>query len=85
MILALTNCGRTEYFDVKVVLHQGSALSPILFIIIMDVLAETARTKPPWAMVFADNLLLVSETVEEVEEELERWRTVIENMGFSSI
>ena len=77
-----TRCGRTEYFEVKVGLHQGAALSPLLFIIIsMDVLAEEARTKPQCAMLFADDLVLVSETVEEVEEELERWRAVIENKG----
>ena len=71
-----TRYGRTEYFEVKVGLHQGSAISPLLFIIIMDVLAEEAR--PPWAMLFADDLVLVSETV---EEEVERWRAVIENKG----
>ena len=32
-------------------------------------------------LLFADDLVLVSETVEEVEEELERWRAVIENKG----
>ena len=48
-------CGRTEYFEVKVGLHQGSAVSPLLFIIIMDVLAEEAITKPSWAMLFADD------------------------------
>ena len=42
-------------------------------------LAEEARNKLPWAMLFADDLVLVSETVEEVEEELERWRAVIDN------
>ena len=68
-----TRCGRTEYFEMKVGLHQAYALNPLLFIIIMDVLAEEARTKPPWEMLFADDLVLVSETVEEVEEELERW------------
>ena len=76
-----TMCGRTEYFEVKVGLHQGSALSPLLFILIMDVLAEEARTKPPWAMLFADDLVLVSETAEEVEEEQERRRAIIENNG----
>ena len=39
----------------KVGLHQGSALSSLLFVIIMDMLAEEARTKPPWAMLFVDN------------------------------
>ena len=76
-----TRCGRTEYFEVKLGLHQGSALSSLLFIIIMDVLAEEARTKPSWAMLFTDDLVLVSETVEEVEEELERWRALTENKG----
>ena len=61
--------------------HLGSALSPLIFIIIMDVLAEEARTKPPWEMLFAEYLVLVSETMEEVQEELERWRAVIENKG----
>ena len=65
----------------KVGLHQGSALSPSLIIIIMDVLAEEARNTPPWAMLFADDLVLMSETVEEVKEALERWRAVIENKG----
>ena len=32
-------------------------------------------------MLFAEDLVLVSETVEEVEEELERRRAVIENKG----
>ena len=45
----------------------------------MDVLAEVARTKPLWAMLFAYDLVLVNETVEEVQEELERWRAAIEN------
>ena len=71
----------TEYFEVKVGLHQGSALSPLLFVIIMDVLAEYSRTKAPWAMLFADDLVLVSETIEGVEEELDRWRAFIENKG----
>ena len=47
-------------------------------------LAEKARTKSPWAMLFADDLMLVGETVEELEEELERRRAVIENKGFST-
>ena len=43
----------------------------------MDVLAEEAR--PPWATLLANDLVLVSETVEEVEDELNIWRAVTEN------
>ena len=60
---------------------KGSALSPFLFIIIMDLLAEEARTKPSWEMLFADDLVLVGETLEEVEEELEIRGAVIGNKG----
>ena len=43
-----TRCGRTTgYFDVEVGLHQGSALSPLLSIIVMDVLASEVGTHPP--------------------------------------
>ena len=36
----VTQKGETEYFPLEAGLHQGSALSPLLFIIIMDVLTE---------------------------------------------
>ena len=30
---AKTRCGLTQYFDIEVVLHQGSTFNPLLFII----------------------------------------------------
>ena len=44
-----------EYFNVKVGLHQRSAISPLLFIIIMDVFGSEIDTEPHWAMLFADD------------------------------
>ncbi|KAK3530810.1 hypothetical protein QTP70_002841 [Hemibagrus guttatus] len=38
--------GQTEEFKVEVGLHQGSALSPFLFAIVMDQLSEEHSTKP---------------------------------------
>ena len=37
----------TESFKVKVGLHQGSALSPFLFAVIMDRLTDEVRREPP--------------------------------------
>ena len=65
--------GNTEYFKVKVRLHQGSAISPLLFIIIMDVLASEIDREPPWTMLFADDLVLCETSKAAVERELEIW------------
>jgi len=40
----------------EVGLHQGSALSPFLFIIIMDVISDDNVEDTPWSMLFADDL-----------------------------
>ena len=42
--------GTKESFKVKVGLHQGSALSPFLFAVIMDRLTDEVRREPPWTM-----------------------------------
>ena len=42
-----SHAGTTASFEVGAGLHQGSALSPLLFVIIMDVIAENIATAPP--------------------------------------
>ena len=76
-----TLIGSTESFEVKVGLHQGSALSPLLFITVMDVISKEVGRGPPHAMLFADDLVLCESTREEAEEQLEVWRNAIENKG----
>ncbi|KAK3557295.1 hypothetical protein QTP70_026684, partial [Hemibagrus guttatus] len=73
--------GQTEEFKVEVGLHQGSALSPILFAIVMDHLSEEVRQESPWTMMFADDIVICSESREQVEENLERWRFALERRG----
>ena len=63
--------GTTESFKVKVGLHQGSALSPFLFAVIIGRLTDEVRREPPWTMLFADNIVICEETREEVERILE--------------
>ena len=63
-----TRCGLTQYFDIEVGLHQGSTLSPLLFIIIMDVVPSTVQRDPPWAMLFVDDLVICEESRLEVQQ-----------------
>ena len=73
--------GVTEGFEVKVGLHQGSALSPCLFAMVMDRMTDDIREEAPWTMMFADDIMIYSESKERVEEKLESWRYAFERRG----
>ena len=73
--------GVTEWFEVKVGLHQGSALSPFLFAVVMDRLTDEVRQESPWTMMFADDIVICEKNREQVEASLERWRYALERRG----
>ena len=73
--------GVTERFEVKVGLHQGSALSPCLFAMMMDRMTDEIREEAPWTMLFADDIVICSESKEQVEDKLESWRYALERRG----
>ncbi|KAK3507183.1 hypothetical protein QTP70_009514 [Hemibagrus guttatus] len=47
----------------------------------MDQLSEEVRQESPWTMMFADDIVICSESREQVEENLERWRFAVERRG----
>jgi len=49
-----TTHGRTDEFPIKVCLHQGSGLSPFLFIVVLDVISEEFRCGLPSKLLFAN-------------------------------
>ena len=77
----MTSAGRTKEIQNEVGLHQGSALSPLLFVIIIDVITEEIDEGTPWAMLFADDLVLCDPDREMMELRLERWRECMEKNG----
>ena len=73
--------GTTENFNVEVGLHQGSALSPLLFNIVFDVITENVREDPPWCILYADDIVLIAESKLGLERKLEDWRYALESRG----
>ena len=39
-------------------LHQGSALSPCLFAMVMDRMTDEIREEAPWTVMFADDIVI---------------------------
>ena len=52
-----TTAGTSGEFDIGVGVHQGSVLSPLLFIIVMDEATKNVRTGTPWELAYADDLV----------------------------
>ena len=60
-------------FFVKVDVDQGSALSPLLFIMLVDVLTEDVRHFSIMELLHADNLVLCGESFDEIMGKYGRW------------
>ena len=65
----------------KVGLHQGSALSPCLLAMVMYMLTDEIRDEAPWTTMFADDIVICSESKEQVEDKLESWISALGRRG----
>ena len=57
---------------------SGSALGPLLFMITIDVITEKIDEGTPWAMLFADDMVLCDPDRNMMEVRQERWRECME-------
>jgi len=62
--------GNSKGFEVKVSMHQGSALSPLLFMIVMEAISREFRVAVAWELLYADDLAVIAETEEELIKRL---------------
>ena len=55
-----------EGFNVKVGVHQGSVLSPLLFIFVLEALSREFRTGLSWELLYEDDLVLIAESIDDI-------------------
>jgi hypothetical protein len=76
-----TKEGVGKEFEVKVGVHQGSVLSPLLFTIVLEALSKEFREGLPWELLYADDLVLIAETERELAAKIKVWKTGLESKG----
>ncbi|GKB13587.1 retrovirus-related pol polyprotein LINE-1 [Tanacetum coccineum] len=76
-----TTMGNTEFFSVEVCLHQGSAISPYLFTLILDELSRGIQESIPWCMIIVDDIVLIAKSIKGLNNKLERWMEALEDNG----
>ena len=74
-------CEYSEEFEVGVGVHQGSVLSPLLFIIVLEALSRDVRVGVPWELFFADDLVIIATSLEECVERVKVWKEGLESKG----
>ena len=69
--------GYSEEFEVKVGVHQGSVLSPLLFIIVLEALSREFCSGVPWED-YVNDLVIIAESLEECVRRLLTWKEAME-------
>ena len=74
--------GASEKFWVRVGVHQSRVvLSPLIFAIVVNVVIEHVREGLLSEILFADDLVLMSESLDDLRERFQRWRSALEDKG----
>ena len=75
--------GYSEEFEMKVGVHLGSILSPLLYIIVSEALSHEFRSGAPGrtSMPITVNLVLIAELLEECVRRLLTWKKAMEEKG----
>jgi len=73
--------GDSEAFSMKVELHEGSVLSPLLFVIVTEVITKELHAGLAWELLYADDLILMAESETELCEKIVKLKAGMEVKG----
>jgi len=67
--------GDSEAFGMKVGLHRGSVLSPLLFVVVMEKVSGELQAGLPLGLLYVDGLVLVAESGEGLHGGMVGWKS----------
>ncbi|ETN81640.1 hypothetical protein RB195_013799 [Necator americanus] len=67
--------------SVQVGVHQGSSLSPLLFILCVDTITKEIQKQHPWTLLFADDVMLPSESRDVLQKQVQSWKDRLQQYG----
>ena len=73
--------GTSEHFEVGIGLRQCLALSPFLFIMLLDTISQDVRNELPMELLYADDLAIIDVTSTDTQNRLESWQKVLTDNG----
>jgi len=72
---------RVNGSEVKVGMRQGSALRPLIFVIVTEVLSREFGVALPRELLYADDLVVIAETEDNLIKRFNEWKDNVENGG----
>lgn len=76
-----TPSGTSPPFPITVGVHQGSAISPFIFILCMNLITADLQTPHPWSLLFADDVFLASTCRLPLEQQTQQWKNRLAEFG----
>ncbi|VDP22984.1 unnamed protein product [Heligmosomoides polygyrus] len=73
--------GMTKKMDITVGVHQGSDLSPFLFVLTLDCIVNHLEECSLRTILYADDIALVADSREELEEKVQLWQGALADNG----
>ena len=63
------------------VCSKDQHFSPLLFVIVMEAISREFRVALPWELLYADDLVVIAETEDDLIKRLNEWKDNMENRG----
>jgi Reverse transcriptase (RNA-dependent DNA polymerase) len=83
IVIYVRTCeNESDIFPIKIKLFQGSALISYIFILVMNEITNNIQENIHWCMLFADDVVLIDESMIGVNQKLKLWRQTLESKGF---